>query len=362
MENSPLSKRDPAYSQWLVALKAKFQRTQITAAVAVNQQLLQFYWELGGEIVEKQKAARWGSGFLKHLSNDLMAEFPEIKGFSKRNLEQIRRWVAFWSESPEIAKQAASQLSDPIISLLTSIPWWHNIVIITKCRTSKESLYYVRQTIQHGWSRAVLTHQIEIGLWEREGSAISNFSATLPSAQSDLARQTLKDPYVFDFLTLTAEHNERDLENQITEHITKFLLELGAGFAYLGRQMPLEVGERDFFLDLLFYHTRLHCYVVIELKTGDFEPEHAGKLNFYIKAVDEKFRKSEDQPTIGILICKTRNTLVAEYALSDIQKPIGVSEYRLTKSLPDQLKPSLPSVEALEAELGACQTTAQTKK
>jgi len=226
-------------------------------------------------------------------------------------------------------------------------------VIISKCRSPEEADYYVQNTLAHGWSRSVLIHQIESGLWQREGKAITNFTKAQSSPQSDLADQTLKDPYVFDFLTLTKDHNERELEAGLIDHITQFLLELGAGFAYIGRQVPLQVGERDFFLDLLFYHTRLHCYVIVELKAVDFEPEHAGKLNFYLKAVDEWLRREGDRATIGILLCKNRDKTVVEYALSDVHKPIGVSEYQLTQALPDDLKSSLPSIEELEAELGS---------
>jgi predicted nuclease of restriction endonuclease-like (RecB) superfamily len=267
-----------------------------------------------------------------------------MKGFSRRNLELIRQWYLFWSEAAPIAKQPVSQL--------VQIPWGHNIVIIAKCKNPQEASYYIQNTVLHGWSRNVLIHQIENGLWQREGKVISNFTLTLPAPQSDLAEQTLKDPYVFDFLTLTKEHTERDLERGLVEHLTQFLLELGAGFAYIGRQVPLQVGEHDFFIDLLFYHTRLHCYVVVELKTAEFEPEHAGKLNFYIKAIDEQRRREGDQHTIGLLLCKSRDKLVAEYALSDIRKPIGISEYQLTKSLPADLKSSLPSIIEIEAELG----------
>ncbi|MCF6314673.1 MAG: PDDEXK nuclease domain-containing protein [Verrucomicrobiales bacterium] len=379
------SQRTIAYRDWLLGLKKLFKSVQLKSAVKVNQELLGFYWELGQEIVEKQQQADWGSGFLPQLSKDLCAEFPEIKGFSTRNLQYVVRWYLFYStdipiaqqpvaqlpKSPEtpsqstdnerltnlatasgqIGQQAVARLPGAMLESITSIPWGHNIVIISKSSSLDEALYYVRQTLTHGWSRAVLVHQIESDLFTREGSATSNFATTLPPAQSDLAQQTLKDPYVFDFLTLTKDHNERDIENQLTDHISKFLIELGAGFAYLGRQVPLQVSDRDFFLDLLFYHTQLHCYVVIELKTGDFEPEFAGKLNFYLKAVDESLRTQRDEPTIGILLCKTKNKLIAEYALSDINKPIGVSEYQLTQSLPDSLKPSLPSIEELEAEL-----------
>ncbi len=209
----------------------------------------------------------------------------------------------------------------------------------------------MKNTLQHGWSRSVLTHQIESQLWQREGKALSNFAHALPAPQSDLARQTLKDPYIFDFLNLTKEHGEKELEQGLIEHITQFLLELGAGFAYIGRQVPLQVGNREFFIDLLFYHARLHCYLVVELKTVDFEPEHTGKLNFYIKAVDEQLRQEGDAPTIGLLLCKDHEKLVVEYALSDIHKPIGVSEYQITRSLPEEFKSSLPSIEQIEAEL-----------
>jgi len=331
------------YSQWLANLKNRFRQVQLKAAVAVNTELLQFYWELGADIVARQADQHWGSGFLQRLSQDLMREFPQVKGFSKRNLEQIRRWRQFWHAQPEIAKQAATQLF--------AVPWWHNVVIVSKCASHAEALYYLNQTQIHGWSRAVLTHQIESGLWQREGKAISNFAHTLPVPQSDLATQVLKDPYVFDFLSLTPEHDERELERALIDHITQFLLELGAGFAYMGRQVPLQVGEREFFLDLLFYHARLHCYVVVELKTVDFEPEFAGKLNFYLKAVDEQLRSASDAPSIGLLLCKSKDRLVAEYALSDIHKPLGLASYTLSHTLPEGLRGKLPSIEELEAEL-----------
>ncbi|TDM05993.1 MAG: DUF1016 domain-containing protein [Ideonella sp. MAG2] len=334
----------PEYRQWLADLKGRYRQVQLKAAVAVNSTVLEFYWDLGVDIVARQSTMAWGQGFLAQLSADLMAEFPGVAGFSKRNLEQMRRWVTFWSRAPQIAKQPASQLM--------SIPWWHHVVILTKCREPDEALYYVQQTQAHGWSRSVLTHQIESGLWQREGRAITNFANTLPTPQSDLARQLLKDPYVFDFLSLTPEHTERELETALIEHVTQFLLELGAGFAYLGRQVPLQVGERDFLLDLLFYHVRLHCYVVVELKTVDFEPEFAGKLNFYLKAVDAQMRQDGDAPTIGLLLCKSKDRLVAEYALSDIQKPMGLSTYTLSHTLPEALRGKLPSIEQLERELG----------
>jgi len=331
------------YLQWLKELKGKVRTAQLKAATAVNTALLEFYWNLGADIVEKQKASTWGSGFLSQLSKDLMAEFPDVKGFSKRNLEQIRRWYLFYTSGSQIAKQPASQL--------LNIPWWHNVVIVQKCKTVEKALFYVQKTIENNWARSVLIHQIESDLFARAGKAITNFENTLAQPQSDLAREIIKDPYNFDFLTFTKSYTERELESGLIDHIAKFLLELGAGFAYLGRQVPLQVGERDFSLDLLFYHTHLHCYVVIELKVVDFEPEHAGKLNFYITTIDEQLRTERDKPTIGILLCKHKDKVVAEYALKDIHKPIGVSEYQLTQMLPDDLKTSLPSIEEIEAEL-----------
>jgi len=348
-------KQTSEYKKWLAELKSRLLTVQLKAAVAVNKELLKFYWQLGADIVTRQHESQWGDGLIKQLSHDLMTEFPDMKGFSTTNLKYIRRWYLFYCEHSVIGQQPVDQLTKsekiPFIQQITAIPWGHNIAIIAKCKTIPEALFYVENTRTHNWSRAVLTHQIESCLWEREGKAITNFKTTLPAPQSDLANQTLKDPYVFDFLCLTREHNERDLELGLVKHITSFLLELGAGFAYIGRQVQLNVGERSFFPDLLFYHTKLHCYVVVELKTVEFEPEHAGKLNFYIKAVDEQLREESDQPTIGILLCKGKDKLVAEYALSDIHKPIGVSEYQLTQSLPDDLQTSLPTVEEIEAEL-----------
>ncbi len=340
------------YRQWLGELKARFQQLQLKAAVTVNTTLLQFYWELGADIMVRQASSQWGDGFLKQLSADLMQAFPEVKGFSLRNLKYIRQWYRFYAGSQPIGQQPAAQLPQPAVSPLFSIPWGHHLAIIAKCKQLGEALYYVQATRTHGWSRSVLVHQIESGLWQREGRAVTNFVDTLPATHSDLAAQTLKDPYLFDFLSLTKEHTERELELGLIQHISQFLLELGAGFAYIGRQVPLQVGEREFFIDLLFYHTRLHAYVVVELKTGEFEPEFAGKLNFYLKAVDEQLRSEGDAPSIGLLLCKSKDRLVAEYALSDVHKPMGIASYELTHTLPAALQDKLPSIERLERELG----------
>ena len=342
---------DHNYIKWLADIKAKVRNAQIKAAVKVNTELLMLYWELGANIVRKQAEAKWGDGLIDQLSKDLSFEFPDMKGFSRTNLLYIRKWYLFYSEGFKKVPQAVGQMKNTFVKELFQIPWGHNREIITKCKILGEAIFYVRNTIKHNWSRAVLVHQIEWGLFRREGKAVNNFALTLPKPQSDLAMQTLKDPYVFDFLSMTKDYNERDLENALICHITKFLLELGAGFSYLGKQLPLKVSDREFFIDLLFYHVKLHCYVVIELKTVDFEPEHAGKMNFYLKAIDSQLCSKQDAPTIGILICKKKDKLIAEYALSDIKKPIGVSEYRLTQSLPKRFKSSLPTIKEIESEL-----------
>ena len=349
--SSDILPQQPEYRAWLGDLKTRYRQVQLKAAVAVNTAMLQFYWELGADMVVKQKQFAWGSGFVSQLSADLVREFPGARGFSKRNLELVRQWHLFWLDAP-VGKQPSALIAKQPVAQTLCIPWGHNLAILAKCKQHDEALYYAQATQTHGWSRSVLVHQIESGLWQREGKAITNFEQTLPAAQSDLAVQMLKDPYTFDFLSLTKEHTERELETDLIAHITQFLLELGAGFAYIGRQVPLQVGERAFFLDLLFYHTRLHCHVVVELKTVDFEPEFAGKLNFYIKAVDEQLRGEGDQPTIGLLLCKSKDRLVAEYALSDIQKPMGLSTYTLSHTLPEALRDKLPSIEAIERELG----------
>jgi len=340
---------DKHYRQWLIDIKQRIRQSQLKAATAVNTALLEFYWNLGADIIEKQKHTAWGSGFLKQLSRDLMAEFPEMKGFSLNNLQYIKRWYSFYCGSLPNCGTAHSTIAKQ--PALTQIPWGHNLTIISKCDTVQQALFYVQKTIENNWSRSVLTHQIESGLYNRQAKAITNFENTLPAPQSDLANEIIKDPYNFDFLTLRESHTEKELEDTLTSHISAFLIELGAGFAYLGKQVPLQVGGRDFFVDLLFYHTKLHCHVVIELKVVEFEPEHTGKLNFYIKAVDEQLRTPGDNPTIGILLCKSKNKIVAEYALSDIHKPMGVTEYQLTQVLPEELKSSLPTIEQIEAEL-----------
>lgn len=359
---SELAKTDE-YRQWIVSIKDRVQASQIKAAMSVNRELMELYWFLGEQISEKQKTAKWGDSFLEQMSKDLLKEFPEIKGFSYRNLRSIRQWHAFWTQPAEIGKQAVSKtdsnwkqavsnLSANAAQLVSQIPWGHNIVLVQKLDVPADALFYVQKTIENNWSRAVLTHQIESGLHLREGQAIHNFEATLPKPESDLAKQLLRDPYNFDFLALTERHNERELEDGLIEHLTKFLLELGAGFAFVGRQYKIDVDGDEYSIDLLFYHLRLHCYVVVELKVDKFKPEYAGKLNFYVSAVDSQVRTELDGPTIGILICKSKSDIKVEYSLRDLTKPIGVSEYQITENLPEQFRASIPSIEQIEAELG----------
>jgi predicted nuclease of restriction endonuclease-like (RecB) superfamily len=328
------------YAEWLVGIKTRIHAAQQRAALAVNRELLGLYWHLGADILERQASGRWGDGILDRVSSDLRAAFPDMTGFSRSNLTYMRAFSEAWSEDA-IGQQAVGQL-----------PWGHNLVLITKLKTAEERLAYAAAALEHGWSRAMLTHHIEARTLARQGQAITNFAERLPKPQSDLARETLKDPYRFDFLGLTAESLERDLEDALVRHITRFLLELGAGFAFVGRQVHLEVGGEDFFLDLLFYHLRLRCFMVVELKAGEFRPEHTGQLNFYLSAVDAQMRAEHDAPTIGLLLCKTRNRVVAEYALRDVNKPIGVAEYELVQALPETLEGSLPSIERIEAEMG----------
>jgi predicted nuclease of restriction endonuclease-like (RecB) superfamily len=352
----PMTKKNKAeisdYRKWLEDIKKRIRAVQLKASVRLNSELIRFYWELGEEIVNKQALSKWGDGMLSDLSKDLMIEFPDMKGFSLTNLKYIRQWYLFFAGN-SIGQQAVDQIqkSQQAVDRLSLIPWGHNIALTVNCKTVEEAIFYINNTIEYGWSRSVLLHHMETGLYKREGKAITNFSATLPAPESDLAKQIIKDPYVFDFITLSKKHNELDLEINLVNHITKFLVELGAGFAYVGRQVPVHVGKRDFYIDLLFYHLKLHCYVVIELKTTEFEPEYAGKLNFYIKAVDSILKSKEDKPTIGILICNGKDKTVVEYALSDISKPLGVAEYKLTDKLPKEFKTELPSIEEIEYEM-----------
>lgn len=362
------------YKAWLTELKTKVRSSQIKAAIAVNSALIEFYWELGKMIAEKESS--WGSKLIEQVSKDLMEEFPAMKGFSVSNLKTCRLFFNYFSISsqsvnqlkkntkevnlshenlPNLSSQLENQIhpqfGDEIPKLpIFNIPWGHIKVIITKIKNKEIALFYIHQTIENNWSRAILEMQIESNLYNRKGKSINNFKATLPAPFSDLAIQTLKDPYIFDFLSLDVQYRERDIEKQLILHVSKFLLELGKGFAFIGNQYHLQIADNDYYLDLLFYHTKLKCYVVIELKNTKFIPVFAGKLNFYLSAVDSLVKDGNDNPTIGILLCKNKNNIEAEFAFRDINKPIGISEIKLTENLPDNLKSSLPTIEELEEE------------
>ncbi|WP_395736577.1 YhcG family protein [Prosthecobacter sp.] len=334
-----LSEPPEGYSGWLADLKDRIHTAQQRASLAVNRELVLLYWQIGQDILARQAAQGWGAKVIERLSQDLGAAFPEMKGFSSRNLKYMRAFAEAWP-SEEFVQQAAAQL-----------PWFHLCTLIDKLKTPEAREWYLRKAVEHNWSRNILVMQIESRLLERSGAAVTNFALSLPKPQSDLARESLKDPYRFDFLGLTEEAQEREIEGALVKHVTSFLLELGAGFAFVGRQVLLDVGGEEFFLDLLFYHLKLRCYVVIELKAGKFKPDQLGQLSFYLTAVDAQVKHPTDGPTIGLLLCKSKNQVVAEYALRDKSQPLGVAEYQLVESLPPELLSSLPSIEQIEREL-----------
>lgn len=341
MHDKPVNLTPPpeGYADWLADLKSRIHTAQQRATLAVNRELVLLYWQIGRDILARQAQQGWGAKVIERLAQDLRAAFPDMKGFSRANLMYMRAFADAWPDA-EIVQQAVGQL-----------PWGHNLVLLTRLKDPQQRLAYAQSAIQHGWSRNVLNIHIETGLLERTGKAVTNFKGSLPKPQSDLATESLKDPYRLDFLGLSREAGEREIENALTKHVTEFLLELGAGFAFVGRQVLLDVGGDEFFIDLLFYHLKLRCYVVVELKGGKFKPEHLGQLSFYLTAVDAQIKHPQDGPTIGLLLCKSKNKVVAEYALRDNSKPIGVAEYQLVESLPTELQTSLPSIEQIEREL-----------
>lgn len=327
------------YAAVLTDLKARIRSTQLKTAIAVNAGLMQLYWDIGRAIVERQRRHGWGKAVVDRLAADLQTEFPGQSGFSPRNVWRMRSF--YLAYAPDLS-QAVSGTAPPEPVLpqpVAEIPWGHNALLIEQVKDPDARLWYARATTEFGWSRAVLEHQIETDAYRRRGKAVTNFERALPAAQSDLARETLKDPYSFGFLTLAADHAEADLQRGLVGHIRQFLLELGAGFAFVGEQVHLEVGGEDFYLDLLFYHLKLRCYVVFDLKAKRFTPEAAGKMNFYLSAVDDLLRHPDDRPSIGVVLCKSKNRVVAEYALRDIEKPLAISTYvaRLVESLPPAL-------------------------
>jgi predicted nuclease of restriction endonuclease-like (RecB) superfamily len=361
------------YRELLLEIKQVVRSAQAKAALAVNTSLIRLYWNLGKRIADNQALFEGRNNYVAQLVKDLRDEFPEMSGFSRSNLFNIRKFYLFYTQHSvqqlvalKTDENMASLQQDVAVSettedsvqqlvglpaILLSVPWGHHVLILNKVKDVDEALFYLQYTIEYNWSRAVLTLQVEQDLYKRQGKAITNFDITLPEKQALMAVRILKDPYNFGFLTLEPQVHELEIEKQLTDHITKFLLELGKGFAFIGRQYPLLVGKKDYKLDLLFYHIRLRCFVVIDLKTGEFEPEFAGKMNFYLSVVDDQLKTANDQPSIGIILCKSKDKIEVEYALQGMNKPIGVSEFTVTQALPAELKTTLPTVEEFENEL-----------
>jgi predicted nuclease of restriction endonuclease-like (RecB) superfamily len=363
--STPTPKAD--YLNLLGDIKTRIRQSQVRAVLSVNAELIRLYWDIGQILDARQADEGYGTGVIPRLALDLKNELPEEKGFSERNLKLMIGFYRAYRQPESLVQQPVAQLpsqssegslakvpqvvAQPPDSLLWLVPWGHHAVIIAKVKDLAQRLWYMEKTIQHGWSRAILTVMIESEAHARQGKAVTNFAERLPPVQSDLVNESLKDPYLFDFLTLAEPFHERELETGLLQHLERFLLELGQGFAFVGRQFHVTVGDEDFYIDLLFYHLRLRCFVVIDLKRGAFKAEYAGKMNFYLNVVDDKLRHASDAASIGLILCQDRNKVVAEYALRGMTKPIGVSEYQLTRALPKELASSLPTIEAIEAEL-----------
>ncbi len=372
------------YPSLLAEIKTRIQRAQTRAVLAVNAEMIRLYWRVGHLLAEQRETQGWGAAVIPRLASDIRNELPEVKGFSERNLKRMLAFYRAYAADPafadlttttrnEIVPQPVAQMDvqpkvpQPVAQDLTGwataevdpmllLPWGHHVLLMEKVKGPAERRWYMMQAMAHGWSRSVLQMQVENAAHARQGQAINNFPTRLPPPQSDLAQQTLKDPYIFDFLTLEPSFHERELETALVAHLEKFLLELGQGFAFIGRQYHMVVGENDFYIDLLFYHLKLRAYMVIELKRGDFKPEFAGKLNFYCNVVDDTLRHASDAPTIGLILCQNKDRVLAEYALRGIDKPIGIASYELTRSLPENLQSALPSIESIETELSAPRT------
>ncbi|MFH2093380.1 MAG: PDDEXK nuclease domain-containing protein [Pseudomonadota bacterium] len=361
------------YSRLLSEIKTRVRHAQASAVFSANTEMIAMYWDIGQMIHKRQQMEGWGAGIIPRLAADLKNELPDVKGFSERNIGYMIRFAREYGtfsilqqsvakldtidkrmeKTPQVVAQKP-EIKDIAIcqQIVGQIPWGHNILLMEKVKDLSVRLWYMNQIIEQGWSRETLVTMIKGEAHDRQGQAVSNFSVRLPAPQSQIARQLLKDPYLFDFLTLEEPFHERELEIGLVRHLEKFLMELGSGFAFVGRQYHIEVSDRDFYIDLLFYHLKLRCFIVVELKKGDFKPEYAGKMNFYCSVVDDQLKMEIDQSTIGLILCQTKDRLLAEYALRDIHKPIGISDYELTRALPENLKSSLPTVEEIEAELG----------
>lgn len=372
---SGLIKLDKEYKDWLIEVSNRFRRSQIKASIKVNSEMLRFYWELGKDIDILKTKYSWGSNFYNSISKDLISCLPNIKSFSPRNLLYMHQFYRLYRNliiTPQVGAQLSKdkfmpqvgdgelqretirpQIGDFENEFIFCIPWGHTKLIIDRCKNSVEkALFYTKKTIENNWSRAVLLNFLDTDLYERQGKAITNFSDTLPTIQGELAQQLTKDPYNFDFLTLSERYNEKELKDALMDNITKFLLELGNGFAFVGREVRLEVGETEKFIDMLFYNIKLHCYVVLEVKVSEFDSSYAGQLSTYVVAVNHQLKEPEDKPTIGLLVCKSLDKVEAQYALEATSQPIGVSGYELYKLIPENFKGTLPSIEEIETELG----------
>ncbi|QWP77947.1 DUF1016 family protein [Lysobacter sp. K5869] len=333
---TPTIRAPRGYATLLDEIKQRVGQARLRASLSVNRELIVLYWSIGRDILARQEREGWGAKTIDRLAADLSRAFPEMTGFSARNLKYMRSFAEAWPDAA-IVQQVVAQL-----------PWGNNLRLIEAVKSAEEREWYARQAIEHGWGRTVLLHQIDSGLYARQGKALTNFSRTLPTRQSELAQQIVKDPYSFDFLSLGPQAQERDLERGLIDHLRSLIMELGKGFAFVGNQYPLDIGGQDYFLDLLFYHLHLRCFVVFELKMEEFKPEFAGKMNFYLSAIDDTLRHADDQPTIGIVLCKSRNRIVVEYALRDSLKPVGVAEYKLSAALPARLRKALPTAADLK--------------
>lgn len=358
---SDIIKIDKAYSEWIIDVSKRFRQCQIKASIKVNAEMLRFYWTLGNDMDERKASYEWGSHFYSQISKDLLKELPDVGSFSPRNLLYMHQFYRLFPDalnakqvvshlvSHEIVQQDVSQIEDR--ELIFMIPWGHMVQIINKCKNDKnKALFYVKKTFQNNWSRVVLLNFLDTNLYEREGKAITNFNLTLPEEQSDLAQQMTKDPYCFDFLSLRDKYNEKELKDALMSKAERFLMELGTGFALMGREVRLEVGDAEKYLDMLFYNTKRHCYVVVEVKAVDFDSSFAGQLGTYVVAVNHQIKSELDNPTIGLLICKGMNKVEAQYALESTSQPLGISSYELSKLIPDDFKGSMPTIEEIEAE------------
>ena len=350
---------DDSYKNWLGELFDRFKNSQIKAAVRVNSEMLKFYWSLGRDITQMELKAKYGSGFYKRLSKDLKELLPSVKSFSETNLRYISWFYELYSVNPqqpvvdsENSEKHFPSSTDYVSENIFSVPWGHHVAIIGKCHDNQQkALFYVEKTIEHNWSRAMLLNFLDTDLYDRQGKAVTNFQITLPAVQSDLAQAITKDPYNFDFLTLTEQYNEKELKDALLNNISRFLHELGNGFSFVGREYRLLIGEKENFIDMLFFNINLRCYVVLEVKVTEFEPSFAGQLGTYVVAVNHQLKKDWQNPAVGLLVCKSLDKIEAQYALESTSQPLGVSSYELSKLIPESFKGSLPTIEELEAEL-----------